>query len=42
MGGAGTVSDSRSSEYGHVTLCFVVISGQNSMPGEECEGEGAK
>ena len=37
-GRGGTVSDSRSSEYGHVTLCFVVISGQNSMTGRSVKG----
>ena len=34
MGGAGTVSDSRSSKCGHFTLCFVVISSKTG----ECEG----
>ena len=38
MRGAGTVSGFRSSECGHFTLCFVVISGQNSKMGRSVKG----
>ena len=38
VGGAGTVSGSRSSKCGHFTLCFVVISGQNSKMERSVKG----